>query len=664
MLPRSRIIYLILLSGSLLFAWFSLQQLRDTSPAPRSGLWLLGIAVLILAWVVTKAPQYFATAEANLPENGSRAHMNRMSQWLGHRVIFVIALLLGGSVILMAGSPSLQPWLILALWTLGIVMFLVGAFALDDHPASREWLTGVLAWIRERRWELLLVLVLTLLAFLLRGLALVSIPHNVHGDEGEMGMVARAVLRSELRNPFATAFLTHSTFWFFLQALAIRVFGDSIQGLRMLSALFGTLAIPVLYSLARPLYGRTVATLAAALLAGYHFHIHYSRIGLNNIADPTLMMLTLLAFFHGYSKRSWLGFALAGVLMGVAQYFYFSARLIPIVVLTLLGYLAIRDRRRLLEILRKTAVMLLGFLLSGGPLFRYYLMHPDTFSGRLLEHGLLQNGNYVKLQAEGQSLFAALANHAYRTFGFFIAITENSPFYDAGIPLLDHGMEVLFMLGLALALLSWHKLESILLLLWVGGTALFGGFLLWNFPQSPRYVIAAPALCLLLALAIVQIGTVLSQMAIVSSRISSGIISVSVLAIMSWNVYFYFGPYTARNNYASTQALTEIAYYLRPQAQNRYVYMFTSPYFYLNHGTIRFVGNEPAGTDIVETLSSSAAMPAPPPGLAPLFIFVPDRLGELDVVKQQYPHGRLVEYRMQPGNDRPIMFIYEPENAE
>jgi hypothetical protein len=303
--------------------------------------------------------------------------------------------------------------------------------------------------------------------------------------------------------------------------------------------------------------------------------------------------------------------------------------------------------------------MVVGFILSGGPLFRYYLTHPDTFAGRVVEHGLLQNGNFVNLPVNGQSLFVALLHHAYDTFGYFIALDEHSPFYDAGIPLLDHGMDVLFILSLVLLLLNWQKIEYMVLLLWVGGTALFGGFLLWDYPQSSRYVIAAPALCVLMALALAKIGSLLSQM-VALPRWSSSIIAVVVLGLMFWNVYFYFGLYTPRNTYASAQEVTEIANYLRPQAGDRYVYMFTSPYFYLNHGTIRFVGKDPEGTDIVDPITSITAVPDPPSGLQPLFIFVPDRLSELEIVKQRYPDGQLQEYRIQPGNDRTIMYIYEP----
>jgi hypothetical protein len=656
----SRLVYLTLLSVSLLFAWFSIHQLRATPSNSWSRLWLVGIAMLGLAWMITKAPQFLGVIDANSPQNRFARYLSPLIRGIEKQPALYGAVLAGSCAIFFAPYPAWQPWPVLVVWMVGIGMLLADSVSLDRRNVDSGFILRGLAWARAARWELLGVLVLTVVALLLRSVALNAIPHNVHGDEGEMGLVARSVVQGQLRNPFATAFLTHSTLWFFIQALSLRIFGDSISGLRMLSALLGTLAVPALYIFVRPLYGRAVAIMATALLAVYHFHLHYSRIGLNNIADPTMMILTLAAFFYGYDKRSWLGFALAGVFMGLAQYFYFSARLIPIVVLALLGYLLLKDRRQLLELRGQIGLMTVGFILSGGPLFRYYLMHPDTFAGRVMEHGLLQNANFVKLQVNGQSLFAALTNHAYNTFGYFIALDEHSPFYDAGIPLLDHGMDVLFILSLVLLLLNWQKIEYMVLLLWVGGTALFGGFLLWDYPQSPRYLIAAPALCVLMALALAKIGSLLSQVVALPEWLSRGIIAVVVLGLMFWNVYFYFGLYTPRNTYASAQAVTEIANYLRPQAGDRYVYMFTSPYFYLQHGTIKFVGKNPRGTDIVDPITSIAAIPDPPSGLRPLFIFVPDRLSELEIVKQRYPNGQLQEYRIQPGNDRTIMYIYEP----
>jgi hypothetical protein len=225
-------------------------------------------------------------------------------------------------------------------------------------------------------------------------------------------------------------------------------------------------------------------------------------------------------------------------------------------------------------------------------------------------------------------------------------------------------MDVLFILSLVLLLLNWRKIEYVVLLLWVGATGLFGGFLLWNYPQSQRYIISAPALCILISLALVQICLPLSQTGRLSQWLGKGVITVTVFAMMVWNIFFYFGLYTPRNSYAASDAITEVANYLHPQAESRYVYMFTSPYFYLDHGTIKFVGQNPAGIDIVDPLVSAAGLPDPTPGLRPLFIFVPERLRELEIVEQRYPNGQLREYRIQPNNDRPILYIYEPGNSE
>lgn len=652
-----RLLYLTLLIISLLFTWFSVQQLRAMPSDSQSKLWFVGLAMFILALVITKVPQMLIAFDENLPQSGMVRYFGPVIRGIGCQPVLYGGILVGSCAILLAPYSALHPWLVLVIWIVGITMLLAGA---TSQEGVRGFAASIVAWMQKSRWEFLALLAVTILAFLLRSIALATIPHNIHGDEGEMGLVARAIIQGELRNPFATAFLTHSTLWFFIQALSLRIFGDTIGGLRMLSALFGALAIPALYFFARPLYGHVVAIIAAALLAAYHFHVHYSRIGLNNIADPTMMVLTLTAFFYGYNKRSLLGFALAGVFMGLAQYFYFSARLIPLVLLALLFYLALRNRQRLWGLRWQVGLIAIAFILSAGPLFRYYLTHPGIFSGRVVEHGLLQNDNYLKLQVNGQSLLTALIDHAYRTFGFFVAIIDNTPFYNAGIPLLDHGMDVLFILSLVLLLLNWYKAEFFVLLLWVGGTALFGGFLLWDYPQSTRYVIAAPALCLLMSLALVQIGSLLSQTVGLPRLIKAGTITAVVLAIMLWNVYFYFGSYTQQNRYGGTHALTEIAYYLRPQAGERYVYMFTSPYFYLNHGTIRFVAKNPAGTDMIDALTSITAMPTPSARLRPLFIFVPERIQELEVIKQQYPEGLLKEYRNQPSNDRTIMYIYEP----
>lgn len=477
MSPSIRLIYLILLSLSLLSASFGVHELSQVPLGNIQGLAMVGIGILILAWMIIHPLQPLTDADVNSIQRRISIRFDPLAHTLLKRPLIYVGMLVGALALPLTSNLALQPWPILIIWATGILLFLVGTATLGFQIGIREPLAQVVEWTREAKWELLAVLALTGFAFLCRGIALGNIPHNVHGDEGEMGLLARAVLRGELREPFVTGFLGHPTLWFFMQALALRLFGDTIAGLRMLSALIGALAIPALYVFVRPLYGRAVAILAAILLAFYHFHIHYSRIGLNNIADPLMMLVTLATFFNGYRKRSLVSFALSGVLMG---------------------------------------------------------------------------------------------------------------------------------------------------------------------------------------LAIIQVSFLLSQIIGPFQRLPAGFTAFIVGAFVLWNLYFYFDIYTPLNKYALNPITTDIGNYLHKQAGQSYAYMFTPPHLYLEYATIKFVANDPPGKNILDPLTSLTALQEPPAGLRPVFIFIPERLSELEVVKERYPNGELQEYSRPPNTEQIYLYIYEP----
>lgn len=659
MAPSVRLGTLIFLALGLLAAWIGIRQLTQSPTFQLSGLLLIGFALCVLVGVGGALPRLQARSDGAARDRGT-TRFDRLSQLALERIVLVLGGSLGAAAMLIAPDRAFQPWTALVIWAGGIVCTLIGIAQHNPRPAAESVTLRLRGWLRLHYLELAALAALMTLGFVLRGPGLELFPHNIHGDEGEMGLTARAILNGDITDPFATAWLSHPTLWFFLQAAALRLFGNSIGGLRMLSALMGTLAIPALFWFVRPLYGRSIAVMAAALLAVYHFHVHYSRIGLNNIADPLMITLTLGAFFHGYRTRSALAFAVAGVCMGLAQYFYFGSRLIPIIVVELLVCLLLWDRRGALAITRQVGWMLLTFLLTCGPLIRYFLAHREVFGARLQDHGLLQNDNLATLPRSGQSVVAALAEHAYRSIGAFAFSADHTLFYGAEIPLLDQFAAVLFIFGLALMVLRWRKPASIALLLWVGNTALFGGFLLVDPPQSTRYLIAAPALCLLVAIGLIQLLTLLRQMLDLSPRAYTGSVTCIALLMMIWNIYFYFDVYTPRNSYGGTGAITEVARFLQAQSGLDYVYMFTGPAFYLRHGTIGFIASQPQGIDVNAKLEAIATLPEPPAGLQPVFIFIPERLGELATVKQRYPNGQLHEYRNEPQRDHPIVYIYVP----
>jgi len=87
-----------------------------------------------------------------------------------------------------------------------------------------------------------LVLIL-LAAAAVRLYALGSLPSGTWWDEADIGLVARRMLAEANFRPFFVVSNDHPLHHFALVALAFRVFGESTAAVRLISALFGILAI-------------------------------------------------------------------------------------------------------------------------------------------------------------------------------------------------------------------------------------------------------------------------------------------------------------------------------------------------------------------------------------------------------------------------------------
>lgn len=596
-------------------------------------------------------------------------------------------LLLGAAIVCgvlafrLDGNPAMHPWPVLLAWLAGIGFFLVGAWAYGSErettPVSGTWFVAPFA-----RWEFIAIGALTLAAFLLRVVDIGNIPNNISADEAEMGLVARHILQGKLQDPFATSWLSHPNLWFFLQALSLKMAGDTVGGLRMLSVVIGTVAIPMMYLFARPLYGRTFATIATALLVAYHFHLHYSRYALNNIADPLLALAFFTALFHGLRTRHPLSFALAGVVLGLALHFYMGSRLLIVLLFALLLHQFFLNRANLLRLRWQMLLLAVGFFLAFGPLLQHFLTHTDTFNARFKGVGVFSNwfDNYT-----GERSFIEMVFWQFRVaFGAYLFVPDTSCQYDPGIALLDPLSGVLFLFGIALAIVRWRRVDSFLLLAWVGGAAFFGGVLLANTPESGRYVTTGPALCLLVALAVVQMATIARHVLVhlfpqtqweqANSRfnpqttITYGVQGTLVALLVFINLHFYFNIFTPRDNFGWTEQSNEIGHYLARQPENTYVYFFGAPRLFIKHGPIRFFAPDVPGIDVHEPITTFEDLSPTPAGMHPVYVFLPGRENELQVVQTRYPEGEIftlpdVEHRGR-GKAGVLFLGYRPDVSQ
>ena len=142
--------------------------------------------------------------------------------------------------------------------------------------------------------DAVIVAVLSLLALLLRVARLDFQP--LWWDEGYSVWFAHQPLAEMLR---LTALDIHPPLYYALLGSWSQLFGLAPATLRLLSVIFGVLAVPVAYSVGKWLGGRRAGLVAALLLAINPFHVYYSQ----EIRMYGLMVLwSLLAI--GFAARA------------------------------------------------------------------------------------------------------------------------------------------------------------------------------------------------------------------------------------------------------------------------------------------------------------------------------------------------------------------------
>ncbi|MDI7276168.1 MAG: glycosyltransferase family 39 protein [Anaerolineae bacterium] len=298
-------------------------------------------------------------------------------------------------------------------------------------------------------------------------------------------------------NPFITGLAAHPTLYSYLVRLSLLLFGQSIAGLRMSSALGGALAVIATYAAVATCQSRRAGLIAAAVMAASHYHVHWSRIGLNNIWDTFWVPLAVAAYAWGWRDRWSGGAVLAGAALGLSQYFYPGAR----VGLFLVAWLALdlwrrdRDTRRLAVHVGKLLAVLACIAL---PLAMYAVHSPSAFFARIRDVYGWSRPSIVTVVGESGSIWSYLWHQVWRSVGAYTAVPEVTGFYRPNVPYLMGLAAPLFWAGLVQGL----RKRQLVPVVWIGLATLFGGVLLNGAPSSSHMVVSIPALSWLVAMPI------------------------------------------------------------------------------------------------------------------------------------------------------------------
>ncbi|MBI5651626.1 MAG: glycosyltransferase family 39 protein [Chloroflexi bacterium] len=525
-------------------------------------------------------------------------------------------------------------------------------------------------WWRTHRATAVILGAITLAGFFLRVWQIGSIPFTLSGDEAAFGLDALHIIRGEIGTPFATSWMSQPTMSFFYGGLAMRFCGATQTALRLPWAVIGALSVPITFWMVARLKGAAFGLITATLLATYHYHIHFSRLSVNNIAATFWMGLAILFFFRARGGNRPLDWLWLGAACGGALYFYQGARLTPLVILGTIFYLTIYDRGFWRARRRGLLIALGAFLIVAAPMLQFAVRFPDDFNARANQIGMLYTGAIVDIARQrGASIATVLFDQFRHAALAFNSYSDRTAWYGLGQPLLDPIFGTLFLLGLGYgtirAVMPRADRRIFPIVAWWWSGMILGGMMTESPPTTSRLITLSVPVCFFIALALMQIVR-LAKRAIAGLPARAVLISaVLFFALISLKTYFV--DYTPRFIFGGdhAQAATRLAPRVNEMAQTHRFYFIGAPFMYAGFATIPFLAPTVNITDIAQPLDASRATDWRAGARGIVFIFAAERIAELAHAQNLFPQGRIEEIRA-PIDNRMIttLFIVPPISNE
>ncbi len=401
------------------------------------------------------------------------------------------------------------------------------------------------------------VLLLAGAALRLFGLNNLSPPGITH-DEVANWLIDRSILAGEHAIYFTRAY-GHEAGFHYLQTGFVALIGDNVLALRLPAAFCGLLGVAVTFALARKLFGKNVALMAAGLLAVLFWPVFYGRLALRAISLP--LMAGLAAYFwwqaweadaHKQNSR----FVLAGFFAGLSLHTYMAARAVPIFYGLWLVYLSIFHWRDFKRRWRGIGLFVVLFAAVAAPLFIFLQTTPGA-EFRISEVD-------VPLQALRSGDWQPVLRNGLKLLGMFGFVGD--PLWREGVPsapVFEPIVALFFYAGLLLCLWRWRQPRYAFLLLWLA-TAVTPSLVTINAPSHIRSILILPVLTVLPALVMHRLGQLSTVIRHLSTR-SSKILLLTLLlfyAARTSVLQFQTWPNGGDVPFVWQAAFTEMARYL------------------------------------------------------------------------------------------------------
>lgn len=232
-----------------------------------------------------------------------------------------------------------------------------------------------------RYWELAAVICVSLFAFALRVWDLGVVPYGPLGDEATYALRSKWISEGHhigIWNP-DTLGVPSGHAW--VMAFFFKLGGPTLFTARFLSAVVGTLLVPLCFYTLRMHFCFKVAFTAAFLLATFSWLVVASRLGMPSMLSVFSTVLALCVLMYALRISSNVAALAAGLFMGVSAYvftlnFFFLVGVSSFVVLVLVVNSDLRRRSTLY-------LFLVSAWMVAFPMAHYYVTHQEQIRGTL-----------------------------------------------------------------------------------------------------------------------------------------------------------------------------------------------------------------------------------------------------------------------------------------
>jgi 4-amino-4-deoxy-L-arabinose transferase-like glycosyltransferase len=530
-------------------------------------------------------------------------------------------------------------------WGTGIIL---AAFGGMDLFITRQ---------KVSRSAILVGLVLFAVALLLRGFNTTTIPAVLSGDEASSGLYSLNFLNGNVNNIFISGWFSFPSFHNFLQSVFIAIFGQTTQALRFLAVLAGALTVALVFYVGRSMYGFITGLMAAIFLTGMHFANHFSRIGLNNIWDGVFFTLVMGFLWVGWQRDKRAAYLVAGLGLGLAQYFYTTGRVLFIVIPLWLLVAGLTDHARFRRAIPNLVLMLWATLIVLLPLAWFYLHYPNEFFAPMTRVGIFSNDwMAVTVQQTGHSPALVVLSQIWKGMLGYVSLPLNA-WYTPGVPVLRTLPGIVFLLGIPFLFLHPKDSRNHLLFLWLAGFALAVGFS-ESTPASQRYVAATPAVALMIGFSMKELGDLFGRLFSNRTRVIQTILVVIVFLLAADDARFYYLDYSKDSNFAGFNGLVAQKLANRLQREPAGVDLVFDGYPDMGYDSIASLPYLAPKVHYYNVNDAWGSADTPVPADRRIFFaFLPDHDDDRKAVESAYPGGVWNEEYTSTGD--PLYWLYE-----